>query len=153
MDIAHCATSQCQDPIPQATRGGHWQPHYQYSFRCHREIPWNCPLIRFPWWYLLNISIADGGINHQTCPRAGVHKKNCHNLELRKNGATMCLLCWECAVGARETMIWVVLVSSVSTPASLQKLINMLDCTFASFETLKIAGFSLFTPNSSDLGL
>ena len=50
-------------------------------------------------------------------------------------------------------MIRVVLVSSVSTPASLQKLINMLDCTLVSFESLKIAGFSLFTPNSSDLGL
>ena len=55
--------------------------------------------------------------------------------------------------GVRETMIRVIFVSSVSTLASLQKLINMLDCTLGSFETLKIASFSLFTPNSSDLGL
>ena len=48
--------------------------------------------------------------------------------------------------GARETMIRVVLVSSVSTPASLQKLINMLDCTLASFESLKIAVFHFLPP-------
>ena len=43
-------------------------------------------------------------------------------------------------------MIRVVLVSSVSTPASLQKLINMLDCTLASFESLKIAVFHFLPP-------
>ena len=49
-------------------------------------------------------------------------------------------------LGVRGTMIRVIFVSSVSTLASLQKLINKHDCTLESFRTQKIARFSLFYP-------
>ena len=56
-------------------------------------------------------------------------------------------------LGVREMMIRVIFVSSVSTLASLQKLINKPDCTSASFRTQKIARFSLFYPQYLSPGI
>ena len=126
-------------PIPQATGGADWRTHYPYSFQCHREIPWNCQLIRFPRWYLLNISMANSRINHPTCPPA---TKLTQFQKGRKDGVFALFG----MLRVRETMIRVILVSSVSTLASLQKLINKPDCTLGSFKTQKTARFSLFYP-------
>ena len=94
--IPACATieePQCRHPIPQATGGADWRTHYPYSFQCHREILWNGQLIRFPRWYLLNISKANSRINHPTCPQGKERRAT-----ILKVGQMVCLLCLECSV-------------------------------------------------------